>query len=156
MEFSSQNTGVGSLCCLQGIFPTQGLNRSLPNCRWILYQLGGVRYLFCVSLVVMSSSNLHDSSSSRESVCNAEDPGLFPGSERSPWMRKWRSTPAVLPEESLWTEDPGGLHSIGSQSIRHDWVTSTHTLGPKKLQIRPWTKSTFKMYDLRLPWWSSG
>ena len=51
---------------------------------------------------------------------NTGDMRLIPGSERSPWMRKWRSTPAVLPEESLWTEDPGGLHSIGSQSIRHD------------------------------------
>ena len=34
-----QNTGVGSLSLLQGIFPIQGLNLGLPNCRWILYQL---------------------------------------------------------------------------------------------------------------------
>ena len=34
-----QNTGVGSLSPLQGIFPTQGLNPGLPHCRWILYQL---------------------------------------------------------------------------------------------------------------------
>ena len=34
-----QNTGVGSLSILQGIFPTQGSNASLPHCRWILYQL---------------------------------------------------------------------------------------------------------------------
>ena len=34
-----QNTGVGSLSLLQGIFPTQGSNPSLPHCRWILYQL---------------------------------------------------------------------------------------------------------------------
>ena len=34
-----QNTGVGSLSLLQGIFPTQGLNPGLPNCRRILYQL---------------------------------------------------------------------------------------------------------------------
>ena len=33
------NTGVGSLSLLQGIFPTQGLNPGLPNCRRILYQL---------------------------------------------------------------------------------------------------------------------
>ena len=35
-----QNTGVGSHCLLQGIFPTQGLNPGLPHCRQILYQLG--------------------------------------------------------------------------------------------------------------------
>ena len=33
------NTGVGSLSLLQGIFPTQGLSPSLPNCRQFLYQL---------------------------------------------------------------------------------------------------------------------
>ena len=34
-----QNTGVGSLSLLQGIFPTQGLKPGLPHCRRILYQL---------------------------------------------------------------------------------------------------------------------
>ena len=34
-----QNTRVGSLSLLQGIFPTQGLNPGLPHCRWIIYQL---------------------------------------------------------------------------------------------------------------------
>ena len=37
----SQNTGVGSIYLLQGIFPTQGSNPGLPQrpCRLILYQL---------------------------------------------------------------------------------------------------------------------
>ena len=34
-----QNTGVGSLCLLQGIFPTQEWNPCLLHCRWIFYQL---------------------------------------------------------------------------------------------------------------------
>ena len=34
----AQNTGVGSLSLLQGIFPTQGSYPGLPHCRWILYQ----------------------------------------------------------------------------------------------------------------------
>ena len=34
-----QNTGVGSLSLLQGIFPTQGSNWGLLHCRQILYQL---------------------------------------------------------------------------------------------------------------------
>ena len=33
-----QNTGVGSLSLLQGIFPTHRLNPGLPYCRQILYQ----------------------------------------------------------------------------------------------------------------------
>ena len=32
-----ENTGVGSLSLLQGIFPTQGSNPGLLHCRWILY-----------------------------------------------------------------------------------------------------------------------
>ena len=37
-----QNTGVGSLSLLQGIFPTQGSNPGLPHCR-LLYQLSHKR-----------------------------------------------------------------------------------------------------------------
>ena len=33
------NTGVGSLSLLQGIFPPHGWNPGLPHCRQILYQL---------------------------------------------------------------------------------------------------------------------
>ena len=39
MNFPGQNTGVGSLSLLQGIFPTQGSNTGLAHCRQILYQL---------------------------------------------------------------------------------------------------------------------
>ena len=34
-----QNTGVGRLSLLQGLFHTQGLNPGLPHCKQILYQL---------------------------------------------------------------------------------------------------------------------
>ena len=34
-----QNTGVGNLSLLQGIFPTQGVNPAPPYCRQIRYQL---------------------------------------------------------------------------------------------------------------------
>ena len=34
-----QNTGVGSLSFLQGIFPTQVSNPGLPHCRWIVYKM---------------------------------------------------------------------------------------------------------------------
>ena len=42
-----QNTGVGSLSLLQGIFSTQGSNPGFPHCRRILYQLShkGIPYI---------------------------------------------------------------------------------------------------------------
>ena len=38
-ESSGKNTAVSCHALLQGIFPTQGSNSGLPNCRRILYQL---------------------------------------------------------------------------------------------------------------------
>ena len=34
-----ENSGMGSLSLLQGIFPNQGSNPGLLHCRWILYQM---------------------------------------------------------------------------------------------------------------------
>ena len=55
-----QNTGVGSLFLLQGIFPTQGSNPGLPHCRQILYQLshrGSPRILEWVAYSFSSGSS---------------------------------------------------------------------------------------------------
>ena len=55
-----QNTGVGSLSLLQGIFPTQGLNPGLLHCRQILYQLshkGSWRILKWVAYSLSSRSS---------------------------------------------------------------------------------------------------
>ena len=55
-----QNTRVGSLTLLQGIFPTQGSNPGLPHCRQILYQLshqGSPRILERVAYPVSSGSS---------------------------------------------------------------------------------------------------
>ena len=55
-----QNTGVGSLSLLQGIFPTQGSNPGLLHCRWILYQLrnkGSPRILEWVAYSFSSRSS---------------------------------------------------------------------------------------------------
>ena len=43
-----------------------------------------------------------------------------------PWRRTWRPTPVFLTGESPWTEELGGLQSMGSQRVRHDWATK-HT-----------------------------
>ena len=55
-----QNTGVGSLSLLQGIFPTQGWNPGLLHCWWILYQLshkGSPRILEWVAYSFSSGSS---------------------------------------------------------------------------------------------------
>ena len=42
-----------------------------------------------------------------------------------PWRRAWQPTPVFLPGESPWTEEPGGLQSMGSQRVRHRWATKS-------------------------------
>ena len=59
-DSAGQNTGVGSLSLLQGIFPSQGSNPSLPHCRQILYELsrqGNPRILEWVAYPFFSGSS---------------------------------------------------------------------------------------------------
>ena len=48
------------------------------------------------------------------------------------WRRVWQSTPVFLLRESPWTEEPGGLRSIGSERVGHDWSDLTHMEGNVK------------------------
>ena len=50
-------------------------------------------------------------SDGKESTCNTGDPGSIPGSGGSPGEGKTHSS--VLAWRIPWTEDPGGLQSMG-------------------------------------------
>ena len=55
-----KNTGVGCHALLQGIFPTQGSNLSLPHCRQIFNQLshkGSLRILEWVAYLFSRGSS---------------------------------------------------------------------------------------------------
>ena len=70
---SGQNTGVGSLSLLQGIFPNQGSNPGLPHCKQILYQLCHIKkywYLPCIVQYVPEPS-LHPT------LCTSLSPTLI-------------------------------------------------------------------------------
>ena len=45
---------------------------------------------------------------------------FYPWVKKIPWRRAWQPTPGFLPGESPWTEEPGGLQSMGSQRVGHD------------------------------------
>ena len=56
------------------------------------------------------------------------DTGSIPGLGRSPGERN--GNPLVfLPRESPWTEEPGGLQSIESQRVGHNWSDLACTQG---------------------------
>ena len=59
-------------------------------------------------------------SDDKESTCNEGDLGSIPGLGKIPRRRAWQPTPGFLSGESPWTEEPGGLQSMGSQRVRHN------------------------------------
>ena len=58
-------------------------------------------------------------SDSEESACNARDPGSIPGLRRSP-EKAMAPHSSILAWKIPWTEEPGGLQSMGSQRVRHN------------------------------------
>ena len=46
--------------------------------------------------------------------------GFDPWVGKIAWRRAWQPTPVFLLGESPWTEEPGGLQSMGSQRVGHD------------------------------------
>ena len=59
------------------------------------------------------------SSSGKESTCNAGDPGLIPGSGRS-LGEEMATHSRDLALRIPWTEELGGLQSVGLQRVGHD------------------------------------
>ena len=70
--------------------------------------------------------------SGKEPACQCRRPkreGFDPWVRKIPWRRAWPSTPVFLPGESPWTEEPGGLQSVGLHRVRHDWSDLACTRG---------------------------
>ena len=58
-------------------------------------------------------------SDGKESACNAEDLGSIPGLGRS--LKESMAThSSILASRIPWTEEPGGLQSMGLQRLRHN------------------------------------
>ena len=58
-------------------------------------------------------------SDGKESACNVGDLSLIPRSGRSPG-KGMATHSSVLAWRIPWTEESGGLQSMGSQRVRHD------------------------------------
>ena len=47
--------------------------------------------------------------------------------QEDPLEKEMATQSKILAWKILWTEEPGRLQSMGSQKVRPDWVTCTHT-----------------------------
>ena len=59
----------------------------------------------------------------KASAYDAGDPGLIPGWE-DPLEKEIATHSSTRAWRIPWTVEPGGLQSMGSQRVRHDWATS--------------------------------
>ena len=66
----------------------------------------------------------------KESTCNAGDSDLIHESGRSPG-KEMATHSSILAWEIPRTEEPGGLQSMGSQRVRHNWTPNTFKLAVK-------------------------
>ena len=125
-DFPGKSTGVGCHFLLQEIFPTQGLNPSLPHCRQTLYHLsyqGSQQCRRCwfnswVGKILWRRDRLPTpvflgfpgGSDGKELAGNAGDLSLIPGLGRSPGG--WHSNPL----QYSCLENPHGQRSLAGCS----------------------------------------
>ena len=108
-----KNTGVSCHALLQGIFPTQGLNPSLPHCRRILYHLSHSVSQFSRS-VVSDSLWPHESQHARP-PCPSPTPGVY--SNPFP-LSRW-CHPAISSSVSPFSSCPQSVPASGSFPMNH-------------------------------------
>ena len=78
--------------------------------------LGSVRI---ANIHIISSLGFPGGSDSKESAFNSGDPGSIAGSE-DPLEKGMATHSSILAWRIPWTEEPGGLQSMGLQRVRHD------------------------------------
>ena len=65
--------------------------------------------------------------SGKESARIAGDMGSIPGFGKIPLEKEMATHSSILTWKVPWTEEPGGLHSMGSQRVGRDWTTEHST-----------------------------
>ena len=83
--------------------------------------------LIALLLLTWDNSLLPWWPSGKESACNAGDQVGSLGQEY-PLEKGMATHSSFLAWGIPWTEEPGGLQSMESQRVRHDWATNTFTL----------------------------
>ena len=138
MGFSRQECWSGLPFPSPGDLPNPGIDPSLPHCRQMLYRLSHQgspsiclyspvnEHVGCFQFLTMCSGcyGLPRWLSGKESTCQAGDMGWEDSLEE-----EMATYSTILAWKMPWTEQHGGLQSIGWQRVQHKWVTEhTHTL----------------------------
>ena len=67
-----------------------------------------------------------------------------------PWKRAWQLTPVFLPGESPWREEPGGLQSMGSQRVGHDFAQENKRAGRTvRRAVKLWGDGEIRHFSIK-------
>ena len=96
---------------------------------------------FCLGLEKWLDANLGfpGGAGGKESACQwrrSKRYGFHPWVGKILWKEEMATHSSILAWKIPWTEEPGRLQSIGSQRVRHSWVTE-HT------QTQTWVRRWF-------------
>ena len=149
-----QNTGRSSRSPLQGIFPTQGLNPGLPHCRQILYQLSHMIQEEFYNWLFKKTGEGDGDPLQYSRLENPMDGGAWWAAVHG--VAKSRTRPSNFTftfhfhalEKEMATHssvlawripgmgEPGGLPSMGSHRVGHDWSDLAAAAAFKKTNKR--------------------
>ena len=96
-----------------------------------------VRFLLFIFYVFVKFWDFSGGSDGKE-TCLWETQ-IQPLGQEDPLEKEKATHSSILAWEIPWTEEPGGLQSMGLQRVRHDWVTNSFT-------FTFWMNFTSKLY----------
>ena len=91
--------------------------RMFSNIKWQSSTMQNSNY-FCTNLIAQSVKNLPA----------VQETGVWSLGWKDPLEKEMVTHSRILAWKISWTEEPGGLQSMGSQRVRHNWVTKTKQL----------------------------
>ena len=93
-----------------------------------------LQFLICVCNIVNEVKHLYiwllgfpGGSDDKESACAIWETQVGSLGQEYPLEKGMATHSSILDWEIPWTAEPSGLQSMGSQRVRHDWVTDTFT-----------------------------
>ena len=131
--------------------PVFSMNVS-SGCRKCLVDNGGLVAQSCPTLCGPMDCTLPGSwdfpGKTTEMVCHFLLQGIFPTQELNECLlccqrRQWQPTPVLLPGQSHRQREPGGLPSMGSNRIGHDWSDLAAAAAAPVLQTTSCTAGRF-------------
>ena len=131
-NFPGQNTGVGSLSLLRGIFPTQGSNPGLQHCRQIFTSWATreahIYVYVCVCVCVYTYIYHPTTKCSFDSVCRLVSRGHYMikfSTNSCPWNRRTQ----------IWVVCPYGLCYLYILTVFYSLLLPPHYLTQDSLEI---------------------